>query len=88
LRVVLLVLALWVILLPSLALAQELSGESPSAAVVFTPPSPILPDISGPIVLVSGVVEVQVFGPQIEFTRGGTPTIIPPGIVPPSPIHE
>jgi len=89
LLVILVVLALGSLLLPAVVLAQDTGDESPQATVVFLPPSPILPHIIGPIVVVSGVVEVQIIGPEIEFTRGGTPTILPPNpITPPSPIDE
>ena len=88
LRVILVVLALGS-LLPAVVLAQDTDDESPQATVVILPPSPVLPHIIGPIILVSGVVEVQITGPEIEFTRGGTPTILPPSpITPPSPVDE
>lgn len=89
LLVVLVVLVLGSLLLPAGVSAQDRGDESPVVSVVFVSPSPVLPDIIGPIIVVSGVVEVQITGPEVEFTRGGTPTILPPSpIVPPSPVDE
>jgi len=89
LLVVLVVLALVALLLPVVVSAEDTGVESSLATVVFLPPNPVLPHIIGPLVIVSGVVEVQIIGPEVEFTREGTPTILPPNpIVPPSPIDE
>jgi hypothetical protein len=87
--VILVVLALGSLLLPAMVLAQEIGDESPVVSVLVLPPSPVLPDIVGPTVVVSGVVDVQITGPEVEFTREGTPTILPPNpVVPPNPIDE
>ena len=82
--VILVILALGLLLLPAGVLAQEVCdapAPCPPVSVEVTPPSPVRPDIIGPIVFVEGVADTLYLlntGPEIQFSRNGTPTITHP----------
>lgn len=86
LRVVLVIIVIGVLLLPSLVLAQDTTGEH---CVIIQKPFRTESGfgIMGPVVTVGGMLDIQVVGPQILFTENSNgPVVLLPAVqAPPNP---